>query len=175
MAKVSMVLASCRPTTASTEQTNSKPTGESPRFFSIQCAAKRNPNMIEDVQIKSHLPCSEVNRFPVMFWIQPSVPSSTAPTRAWVAKSTNNNTDPIENPVSPPTANHKPKPTTKPITMPDSAKPNNGATSFAKNRPSMKQATVAPSNPTSFSISPSRRPFSEASLFGKLCPMNINP
>ncbi len=34
-------------------------------------------------------PCDGVRMFPVMFWIQPSVPSSTAPTGAWVPNSRN--------------------------------------------------------------------------------------
>src|SRR5688572_32402269 len=40
---------------------------------------------------------------PVMFWIQPSVPSSTAPTSACVTKSTNSSNEPIENWVLMPT------------------------------------------------------------------------
>ncbi len=53
--------------------------------------------MIAEVQMNSALPCSELNRLPVMFWIQLSVPSSTAPTRAWVTNRMNSSSEPIEN------------------------------------------------------------------------------
>ena len=67
-----------------------------PSFFSMKSAQKRRPNMISEVKTNRILPCSEVRMLPVMFWIQPSVPSSTAPTRAWAMNSTNSRNEPIE-------------------------------------------------------------------------------
>ena len=65
--KDAMPLARFRPTQAMAEQRKSSPTGEIFRVRSMKCAQKRRPNMIEEVQMKRYLPCSEVNRLPVMF------------------------------------------------------------------------------------------------------------
>ena len=59
--------------------------------------------MISEVQMKRYLPCSELNRLPVMFWIQPSVPNSTAPTNMWAMNKKNRRTEPMENFVINPT------------------------------------------------------------------------
>jgi hypothetical protein len=103
IAKDSMPDARRRPTTASRAEVSSRPTGERPSLVSMKWAQKRRPNMIAEVQMKRILPCSAVNRLPVMASIQPSVPSSTAPTKAWVTNSTNRISEPTENFVSTPT------------------------------------------------------------------------
>ena len=46
----------------------------------MKCAQKRSENISSDVKTNRILPCAGVRMLPVMFWIQPSVPSSTAPT-----------------------------------------------------------------------------------------------
>jgi hypothetical protein len=91
--------------------------GESLRVFSNQCAQKRRPNMIAEVKTKSHLPASEVKRLPVIFWIHPSVPSSTAPTRAWAMNKTKSRTDPMENLVMIPITSSRTNPMTYPIIL----------------------------------------------------------
>ena len=58
---------------------------------------KRSVNISSDVNTNRILPCAGVRMLPVMFWIQPSVPSSTAPTSACVTKSTNSSSEPTEN------------------------------------------------------------------------------
>ena len=95
--KVVMPLASRRPSQASTDDTKSRPIGESFSRVSMKWAQNRRKNITVEVQIKSALPCSDENRLPVMFWIQLSVPSSTAPTRAWVTKRMKSISEPIEN------------------------------------------------------------------------------
>ena len=57
---------------------------------------KRSVNISSDVNTNRILPCAGVRMLPVMFWIQPSVPSSTAPTSACVTKSTNSSSEPTE-------------------------------------------------------------------------------
>ena len=52
--------------------------------------------MIAEVNTNRILPWSSVRMLPVMFWIQPSVPSSTAPTRAWARNNTNSSQAPAE-------------------------------------------------------------------------------
>ncbi len=56
----------------------------------------RSANISSDVKTKRIFPCAGVRMLPVMFWIQPSVPSSTAPTSACVTKSTNSSSEPTE-------------------------------------------------------------------------------
>src|SRR6185436_4764267 len=94
--KVAIPLDKLSPTQARIEQVSRMPTGERPIFFSRKSAQKRRQNMIVEVQMNRKRPFSEVNRLPVMFVIQPSVPSSTAPTMACAINSTNSNHDPME-------------------------------------------------------------------------------
>ena len=96
---VLMPLTRFKPMAASTAQMRSRPIGEMRRLFSMKCAQNRRPNMSREVKTKRILPWLVVRMFPVMFWIQPSVPSSTAPTSTWVIRSTNNSHAPIEKPV----------------------------------------------------------------------------
>jgi hypothetical protein len=63
-----------------TAQMKSRPIGEIFRLLSMKSAQKRSENIRSDVKTKRILPCAGVRMLPVMFWIQPSVPSSTAPT-----------------------------------------------------------------------------------------------
>ncbi len=77
----------------------------------MKSAQKRSPNMSSDVNTKRILPCAGVRMLPVMFWIQPSVPSSTAPSRAWVTNSTKSSTEPIEKLVLTATINSSAKAT----------------------------------------------------------------
>ena len=79
--------------------------------FSMKCAEKRSPNMSNDVNTNRILPCAGVRMLPVMFWIHPSVPSSTAPSSECVRNSTNSSTDPTEKFVLIATASSKPKAT----------------------------------------------------------------
>ncbi len=69
----------------------------------MKSAQKRSENISSDVNTNRILPCAGVRMLPVMFWIQPSVPSSTAPTRAWVQNRTNSSIAPIEKLVLMPT------------------------------------------------------------------------
>ena len=71
------------------------PTGERPIFFSIKSAQNRRLNMIADVKTNRMLPWSGVRILPVMLWIQPSVPNSTAPTNTCVINNTNSSHAPM--------------------------------------------------------------------------------
>jgi hypothetical protein len=62
----------------------------------MKSAQNRRLNMIADVNTNRILPWVGVRMLPVMFWIQPSVPSSTAPIRAWVTNRTNSSHAPTE-------------------------------------------------------------------------------
>src|ERR1041385_8587969 len=62
-----MPLARFKPTQARMAHVSKIATGEKPSFFSIKSAQNLSPNMIAEVQMKRNLPCSEVNKLPVMF------------------------------------------------------------------------------------------------------------
>ena len=85
-----------RPMTASVAHKSSRPIGDTFSVRSMKSAVNRSENMSSDVKTKRILPCAGVRMLPVMFLIQPSVPSSTAPTMACVTNSTNRSTDPTE-------------------------------------------------------------------------------
>src|SRR5436190_14453973 len=55
-----MRLARFSPMQARTAQVSRMPTGEKPSRFSMKFAQKRKLNMIAEVQMNSHLPCSDV-------------------------------------------------------------------------------------------------------------------
>ena len=82
-----MPLTRLRPRQASNAQTKSRPTGLRPSVVSMKWAQKRRRNIISEVKTKRILPWLGSRIAPVMFWIQPSVPSSTAPTMAWMMNS----------------------------------------------------------------------------------------
>ena len=75
--------------------------------FSMKSAQKRSENMTSDVKTKRILPSAGVRMLPVMFWIQPSVPSSTAPMSRWVTNSTNSRNEPTEKFVRMPDTNEQ--------------------------------------------------------------------
>ena len=62
-----MPLANRSPTKARIDEASRMPIGERPSRVSMKWAQNRSPNMITEVQMNSHFPCSEVNRLPVMF------------------------------------------------------------------------------------------------------------
>jgi hypothetical protein len=84
------------PTAPSTAQISSSPIGVTLSFVSMKWKENRSANISSDVNTNRILPCAGVRMLPVMFWIHPSVPSSTAPTRACVTKSTNSSSEPTE-------------------------------------------------------------------------------
>ncbi len=87
-AKVSIPLLIFNPTHAAMALTSRIPIGERPSFSSIQPAQNRRPNIQAEVNTNRILPSSDERMLPVIFWIHPSVPSSTAPTSACVMKRT---------------------------------------------------------------------------------------
>src|SRR5438552_9990199 len=88
--KAAMPLTRFKPTQARLAHVNKMPTGDKPIFFSIKLAQNRRANMRAEVKINSHVAFAGVRIAPSIFCIQPSVPSSTAPTKAWVMNKTHN-------------------------------------------------------------------------------------
>src|ERR1051326_898288 len=164
-------------------QVTRMPTGENLRFFSIKWAQNRSPNITAEVKTKRIFPCVGLRMLPVMFWIQLSVPNSTAPTRAWTMKRTKISQAPIEPRVKPPTESQS----TIPAPQERELQVELAKNSLLNNRPSMppraslqkstinRQTTAPPNIPTSFIISPRVRPFSDASDFGIFWPRNMRP